>query len=80
MVLGDSAFGFSAMEIETAARYKMPLKIIIINNNGITGGDESIDEEGNPIVIPPTHLTPYTKYEKIAEAFGGKGISVNCPK
>mmetsp|Transcript_5110 Transcript_5110/g.3771 ORF Transcript_5110/g.3771 Transcript_5110/m.3771 type:complete len:172 (+) Transcript_5110:1176-1691(+) len=80
MVLGDSAFGFSAMEIETATRYKMPLKVIIINNNGITGGDEEIDPTGNPIVIPATHLTPYAKYEKIAEVFGGKGANVRDPK
>ena len=38
MVVGDSAFGFSGMEIETACRYKLPLKVIIINNNGITSG------------------------------------------
>jgi thiamine pyrophosphate-dependent acetolactate synthase large subunit-like protein len=36
MVVGDSAFGFSGMEVETACRYKLPLKIIIVNNSGIT--------------------------------------------
>ena len=35
LVTGDSAFGFSAMEIETAMRYKLPFVIVIINNNGI---------------------------------------------
>jgi len=35
MVEGDSGFGFSAMELETAARYSMPLKCIIINNSGV---------------------------------------------
>jgi 2-hydroxyacyl-CoA lyase 1 len=34
-VLGDSAFGFSAMELETAARYALPIIVIIINNNGL---------------------------------------------
>jgi thiamine pyrophosphate-dependent acetolactate synthase large subunit-like protein len=38
MIVGDSAFGFSGMEVETACRYKLPLKIIIVNNNGITSG------------------------------------------
>lgn len=43
MVVGDSAFGFSGMEVETAVRYGMPLKVIVLNNNGITQGTESID-------------------------------------
>jgi 2-hydroxyacyl-CoA lyase 1 len=47
MVVGDSAFGFSAMELETAARYNMPLKVIIINNNGISRGLEEITKEDN---------------------------------
>lgn len=37
-VEGDSAFGFSAMEIETMFRYKLPIVIIIVNNNGIYSG------------------------------------------
>ena len=32
---GDSAFGFSAMELEVACRFKLPIVVIIINNNGI---------------------------------------------
>jgi 2-hydroxyacyl-CoA lyase 1 len=42
MVMGDSAFGFSGMEVETACRYGLPLKIIIINNSGITRGMEDV--------------------------------------
>jgi len=42
MVVGDSAFGFSGMEMETAARYKLPLKVIVINNNGITLGSDEL--------------------------------------
>ena len=38
LVEGDSGFGFSAMELETAARYGMPLKCVIINNSGIMFG------------------------------------------
>lgn len=41
-VLGDSAFGFSGMELETIARYSLPITFIIINNAGIGRGiDES---------------------------------------
>lgn len=37
-VEGDSAFGFSGMEIETMFRYQLPIVIIIVNNGGIYGG------------------------------------------
>jgi 2-hydroxyacyl-CoA lyase 1 len=36
---GDSAFGFSAMEVETVARYGMDVLIFVINNGGIYHGD-----------------------------------------
>lgn len=37
-VEGDSAFGFSGMEVETMVRYKLPVVIIVVNNNGIYSG------------------------------------------
>lgn len=37
-VEGDSAFGFSGMEVETMYRYKLPIVIIIVNNGGIYSG------------------------------------------
>ncbi|KAL8754462.1 MAG: hypothetical protein Q9184_005105, partial [Pyrenodesmia sp. 2 TL-2023] len=36
---GDSAFGFSAMEVETMARYGMDVLIFVINNGGVYHGD-----------------------------------------
>jgi len=79
-VEGDSAFGFSAMEYETMCRYKLPVIVIIINNNGIYSGLNSdvwkdMREEGQHLGLttPPTALTPNTHYERIADMFGGKG-------
>jgi 2-hydroxyacyl-CoA lyase 1 len=80
MVVGDSAFGFSGMEMETAARYKLPLKVIIINNNGIGMGVESIEKDATPADIPVGALSPDAKYEMISVAFGGKGASVSNHK
>ena len=34
-VEGDSAFGFSGMEVETMMRQKLPVVLVIFNNNGI---------------------------------------------
>ncbi|WEW58427.1 hypothetical protein PRK78_003895 [Emydomyces testavorans] len=42
---GDSAFGFSAMEIETLARYQIPALIFVMNNSGIYHGDTKNEEE-----------------------------------
>jgi oxalyl-CoA decarboxylase len=64
------------MEIETAARYRMPLKIIIINNNGISNGTEELDKEDDALSIAPYYLNPKSNYEMIAQAFGCKGAEV----
>ena len=39
-VEGDSAFGFSGMEIETICRYNLPVCIVVFNNNGIYRGTD----------------------------------------
>ncbi|MEX2237647.1 MAG: oxalyl-CoA decarboxylase [Dehalococcoidia bacterium] len=75
-VEGDSAFGFSGMEVEVALRYGMPITFLIINNNGIGGGPG----EHNPEKILPTSLLPNAHYEKVIEAFGGKGYYVDDPE
>jgi oxalyl-CoA decarboxylase len=64
---GDSAFGFSGMEIETICRYGLPVTTVIFNNNGVYRGDAP----GNP--YSPTGLLRDARYEKIIEAFGGRG-------
>ena len=71
-VMGDSAFGFSAMECETLTRYQLGATIFIINNNGIYSGTDAL--EGDPSTYGVTHLNPDAKYQVIAEAFGGKGF------
>jgi 2-hydroxyacyl-CoA lyase 1 len=75
-VEGDSAFGFSGMEVETICRYNLPIKIIILNNNGIGIGEAELPEEGQ---IMPHALLPGARYEKMMEAFGGKGMLVTDP-
>src|SRR6202022_3733592 len=36
---GDSAFGFSGMELETICRYRLPVVTIVLNNGGVYRGD-----------------------------------------
>jgi len=67
---GDSAFGFSGMEIETICRYELPITTVVFNNNGVYRGDPA----GKPYT--PTGLLRDAHYEKIIEAFGGAGYHV----
>lgn len=88
---GDSAFGFSAMEVETMARYSMDVLIFVINNGGVYHGDsddaekwlamQKKTEEGiNEGGLRSTSLGWEVGYEKIAEACGGKGFLVRTPE
>ncbi len=75
-VEGDSAFGFSGMEVEVACRYGMPIVFVVVNNNGIGGGPAEL----NPDFVPPTSYVPSAHYEKVIEAFGGLGFYCERPE
>eukprot|EP01113_Clastostelium_recurvatum_P035588 TRINITY_DN4980_c0_g1_i2.p1 TRINITY_DN4980_c0_g1~~TRINITY_DN4980_c0_g1_i2.p1 ORF type:complete len:598 (-),score=125.03 TRINITY_DN4980_c0_g1_i2:23-1753(-) len=76
-IQGDSAFGFCGMEVEVACRYNLPITFIVINNNGIYRGVDDLAGETSAVAIPPTVLSPGTRYDRIAEAFGGKGYNAS---
>ena len=75
-VSGDSAFGFSGMELETICRYNLPITTIVLNNGGIGGGFEDVPGD-QP--LPPSALSRTARYEKVCEAFGGQGYYVEDP-
>ncbi len=75
-VEGDAGFGFSGMEVETACRYKLPIKIIVLNNGGIGGGVEKLNAD-RP--VPLSVLTPGARYDKMMASFDGLGILVKDP-
>jgi 2-hydroxyacyl-CoA lyase 1 len=78
-VSGDSAIGFSGMEMETLVRYGFPVKIVVLNNGGIGPGMPEIPE--NPMFnLKPNALIYGARYDKVMEAFGGKGLFVKEPK
>jgi 2-hydroxyacyl-CoA lyase len=74
---GDAAFGFDGMEVEVAVRHKLPITWIVFNNNGIGGGPSSIPTAGP---IPPNMFVPNARYDKVIEAFGGKGYHAETPE
>jgi oxalyl-CoA decarboxylase len=76
-VEGDSAFGFSGMEVETICRYKLPVCIVVFNNNGIYRGTD-VNSAGGPDPAT-TVFVKGSRYDKIIEAFGGAGVHVATP-
>ena len=78
-VSGDSAIGFSGMEMETLCRYGMPAKIVVFNNGGIGPGMPEIPD--NPMLnMRPNSLIWGARYDLMMEAFGGNGFYVEDPK
>ncbi|ETN38731.1 uncharacterized protein HMPREF1541_06769 [Cyphellophora europaea CBS 101466] len=90
---GDSAFGFSAMEVETMGRYRMDVLIFVINNSGLYRGDADSKEKwqqlqdmtvagspARPKGLSATSLGYETDYQKIAEVAGGIGLVARTPE
>ena len=76
-VEGDSAFGFSGMEIETICRYKLPICIVVFNNGGIYRGTDKNPTGGADVA--PTVFVKDARYDKMMEAFGGVGVQATSP-
>jgi len=74
---GDSAFGFSGMEVETICRYNLPVCVVVFNNNGIYRGTD-VNPSGGPDVAT-TVFVKDARYDKMMEAFGGAGVYVTTP-
>ena len=76
-VEGDSAFGFSGMEVETICRYGLPVCIVVFNNDGIyRGTDVNAGGGADPAT---TVFVKGSRYDKVIEAFGGVGVNVTTP-
>jgi oxalyl-CoA decarboxylase len=74
---GDSAFGFSGMEVETICRYNLPVCIVIFNNNGVYRGTDVNPTGGSDVA--PTVFVKGSRYDKMMEAFGGIGYNATTP-
>ncbi|HEY2096986.1 MAG TPA: oxalyl-CoA decarboxylase [Pseudonocardia sp.] len=73
---GDSAFGFSGMELETICRYQLPIVVVILNNGGVYRGDDVNSVSSDP---SPTTLMLHARHDRLIEAFGGKGYQATTP-
>ena len=78
VVQGDGAFGLNGFDFETAVRFKLPMVVVVGNDaawgqilipqRNLYGEDKS----------PATRLAP-TRYDRVVEAFGGRGEHVEDP-
>jgi acetolactate synthase-1/2/3 large subunit len=75
--LGDGAFGFSAMDVDTLVRHRLPV-VMVLGNNGIWG------LEKHPMRFfygydVAADLRQETRYDEIVAALGGAGETVRLP-
>jgi oxalyl-CoA decarboxylase len=75
-VEGDSAFGFSGMEIETICRYNLPVCVVVFNNDGIYRGTDQNSAGTDPAT---TVFVKGARYDRMIEAFGGVGVNATSP-
>ena len=75
-ITGDAGFGYTAMEIDTMAKYKLPVVIIVYNNNAWGTWTQAQRE---PRALPIHLFQENLRYDKLAEALGGHGEYVTRP-
>jgi oxalyl-CoA decarboxylase len=71
---GDSAFGFSGMELEAVCRYDLPIVTVILNNGGVYRGDDPSS------TTDPAPTALRARHEYMIKAFGGKGYQATTPE
>ena len=75
---GDTGLGFSAIEMETAVRYRIPIVVIVVNNDGNSGAlTQSAFFPGSDQRV--TMYQDNIHYDDIMRAFGGHGEYVDHP-
>jgi len=75
-ITGDAGFGYTAMEIDTLAKYRMPAVIIVYNNNAWGTWVQAAEQ---PLALPIHLFQENLRYDKLAEALGGYGEYVTTP-
>ena len=69
---GDGSLGMNIQDFDTAVRHKLPVTVVVSNNEGWTARVEGIRKPGREL--------GWTKFEEFAESMGGHGEAVFEPK
>jgi thiamine pyrophosphate-dependent acetolactate synthase large subunit-like protein len=77
LLLGDGAIGFNGMDFDTLVRHRLPV-VAIVGNNGIWGLEKHPMQAiyGYDVAAD---LQPGCRYDKVVEALGGAGETVERP-
>jgi thiamine pyrophosphate-dependent acetolactate synthase large subunit-like protein len=78
-VCGDFGFGLTAMDLETAVRHRIPVIVVVANNDGICGGLRQNERfpHGHPELF--SRFQEALRYDRIVEIFGGHSEFVTDP-
>jgi len=78
LLLGDGAFGFSAGDVDTLVRHRLPV-VMVVGNNGIWGLEKHPMRAlyGSDVAAD---LQPGCRYDRVVEALGGAGETVTDPR
>jgi acetolactate synthase-1/2/3 large subunit len=71
VLCGDGSFGWNGMDMDTAVRFKLPIKVIISNNAGFTTKSGYSGDVGREL--------GWVRYDKMMEAIGCHGEWVEEP-
>lgn len=77
-VVGDGGFQMTNQEIITAVQYKIPLKVVIMNN-GYLGMVRQWQEMFYDRAYSEVDLSVSPDFVKLAEAYGAKGLRATTP-
>lgn len=69
---GDGSLGMNIMEIDTAVRHKLPIVVVVSNNEGWFSRREDARQPGRELGV--------ARYDKVAESLGAHGEFVTDPK
>ena len=78
-ITGDAGFAYSAMEMETLSKYRIPVVLIVYNNNawGVWRFGQSGGRQNNARTYHLYLFQENLRYEKIGEALGVRGEYVS---
>jgi 2-hydroxyacyl-CoA lyase 1 len=79
VVSGDFAFGLTGMEMETAVRHRIPLVVVVANNDGPSGALKQREFYATACAERVAMFQPGIRYDRIVEALGGHGEHVEEP-
>jgi acetolactate synthase I/II/III large subunit len=77
VLMGDGAAGFSLMDVESLARQKLPV-VIVVGNNGIWGLEKHPMRAMYGYDVA-ADLQPGLRYDEVVKALGGAGETVSAP-